>query len=310
MTTEALSTAIAVFVLGVACATALYRALFGVARMREDRLLEPSYSGGEAGAAILHGPAEVAGFGGTWLGAMANRMSDEGKPKPGQRQLVVLLSHAGFRGRSNLAIFYVIRLLAIAGGALVGLGLGALHGSLGPQLALIFGALGYFLPLRVLRRIGRNRQVRITHELPALLDLLTVCLEAGVALTEALRMIARRAERRGGVLGTDLAIMTGELGAGVSLADALHNLTDRTGTEDLKAVAALLIQSDRLGSRLGPALRAASEQLAVRRRMRAEERAQKAAVKMLFPLVILILPAMLAVILGPAFLQILAVVSK
>jgi tight adherence protein C len=278
--------------------------------MRDDRLLEPSYSLGQSATAILRGQGNADGFGGGLLEAMTRRFTKPVILTPSQRRIATTLSHAGFNGVDKLVIFRLIQLSAVVACGFAGAGVGALFGALGWQMALFFGTLGYLLPARILRRMARNRQVRIIHELPATLDLLTVCLEAGLGLAEALRLVSRRAEARGGVLGVELAIMTGELGAGVSLSIALRNLADRAGTEDLKSVSALLIQSDQMGTRLAPALRASAEQFATRRRMRAEERAQKAAVKMLVPLVLLILPAMLVVVLGPAILQILTTVGK
>jgi tight adherence protein C len=306
----AIPAAVTVFILGVASATALYRALFGGQRMRDDRLLEPNYRRGEQAATLLRGSGNPNGFGAGLVDTMTRRLGKPSGLTAGQRRVAVTLSHAGFNGMDKLVIFRLIQVAALAVGGLAGVALGVLSRDLAMQIALFCAALGYLLPVRVLRRMARNRQVRIVQDLPATLDLLTVCLEAGLGLAEALRLVARRAERRGGVLGIELGIMTGELSAGVPLTDALRNLADRSGAEDLKSVAALLIQSDQMGTRLAPALRASAEQFATRRRLRAEERAQKAAVKMLVPLVLLILPAMLIVVLGPALLQILSVVAK
>ncbi len=310
MANGALPAAVMVFILGVASATALYRALFGGRRMRDDRLLEPSYSLGDSSTAILRGQGNTNGFGAGLLDAITRRFSKPPGLTSSQRRIATTLSHAGLNGWDKLVIFRFIQLSAVVLGGFAGAGVGSLSGSFGLQIGLLCGTLGYLLPVRILRRMAHNRQVRIVHELPATLDLLTVCLEAGLGLAEALRLVSRRAERRGGVLGLELGIMTGELGAGVSLSDALRNLADRTGTEDLKSVSALLIQSDQMGTRLAPALRASAEQFGTRRRMRAEERAQKAAVKMLVPLVLLILPAMLIVVLGPACLQVITAVGK
>jgi tight adherence protein C len=310
MVTEALLAAVTVFVLGMASATALYRALFGAVRMRDDRLLDPSYRSSKTSATILRGPVVASRFGAGLPEFLTRRLGRPANLTPGQRRVAQTLNHAGFSGLDKLAIFRLFQLVTIGVGALAGLGLGSLKGNLGVQLALVGGTLGYLLPVRILRRMARNRQMRIVRELPAALDLLTVCLEAGLGLAEALRLISRRGERRGSVLGFELGIMGGELSAGLTLPDALRNLADRAGTEDLQSVSALLIQSNEMGTRLAPALRASAEQFATRRRMRAEERAQKAAVKMLVPLVLLILPAMLIVVLGPAFLQILSVVAK
>ena len=310
MTSGALPSALLVFILGVASATALYRALFGSRRAHADRLLEPSYSGGEPSAAMLRGSANPSGFGLRLVEAITRHPGSKTALTPGQRRLATTLAHAGFNGLDKLMAFRLIQLSTAAVCGFAGAWAGSLLGDLALQMALFFGAIGYLVPFRILGRMARNRQVRIIHELPATLDLMTVCLEAGLGLAEALRLVARRSERRGSVLGAELGVMSGELSAGVALSDALRNLAERAGTEDLKSVAALLIQSDQMGTRLAPALRASADQFATRRRMRAEERAQKAAIKMLVPLVLLILPAMLIVVLGPALLGIIAVVTK
>jgi tight adherence protein C len=106
------------------------------------------------------------------------------------------------------------------------------------------------------------------------------------------------------VLGKELATAAAEMGAGVTLEDSMGNLSERTGVEDLKSIGAVIIQSREIGGRLGPSLRAAAELLSAKRRLRAEEAAQKSSVKMLLPLVLLILPAMMIIILGPAIIQI------
>lgn len=312
MANGAIPAALMVFILGVVCATALYRALFGHGRLRDERLLEPGYGRGETAVALLRGPAAPGGFGAGLLAALTRRFANRTSLTPGQRRVAATLTHAGFHGLDKLILFRLLQLaaMAAAGGAGAYCGAAAAKGHLALPLALLGAALGYVLPIRILGRIARQRQVRIIRELPAALDLLVVCLEAGLGLDEAFRQTTRRAHRRGEALGRELAVMTGEVNAGVALIDALRNMAERSGTEELKSVAALLIQSHQMGTRLAPALRASAEQFAIRRRMRAEERAQKAAVKMLVPLVILILPAMLIVVLGPAFLQIIAVVAK
>jgi len=150
----------------------------------------------------------------------------------------------------------------------------------------------------------------ITRELPAVLDLLVVSLEAGLSIGDSIRTVGLQVERQGHVLGYELSIVASEMVAGLRLEDCLRNLGERTGVEDLKSVSSLLIQSEKIGGSLGPALRASAEQLVTNRRLRAEEAAQKSAVKMLIPLVLFTLPAMIIVILGPAILQIIRVLGQ
>jgi tight adherence protein C len=160
------------------------------------------------------------------------------------------------------------------------------------------------LPGNIVKRLGRKRQLIILHELPAILDLLVVTLEAGQGLLEAIRVVGRETARQGRVLGKELATAAAEMSAGISLEDSMRNLSERTGVDDLKAIGAVFIQSKEIGGRLGPSLRAAAELLSAKRRLMAEEAAQKSSVKMLLPLVLLILPAMMIIILGPAIIQI------
>jgi tight adherence protein C len=171
--------------------------------------------------------------------------------------------------------------------------------------ALLGGAVaGYLLPDHVIKRLGQKRRQTILHELPAILDLLVVTLEAGQGLLEAIKVVGRETARQGRVLGKELSTAAAEMSAGVTLEDSMGDLSERTGVEDLKSIGAVIIQSREIGGRLGPSLRAAAELLSAKRRLRAEEAAQKSSVKMLLPLVLLILPAMMIIILGPAIIQI------
>jgi tight adherence protein C len=161
----------------------------------------------------------------------------------------------------------------------------------------------------LLRKLGAARQAVLARELPAALDLLVVSLEAGLGIGESIKVIGRETERQGRLLGAELSTVAAEMSAGLSLEDSLRNLDERTGVEDIKSLAALIVQCEKMGGRLGPALRSSSELLTTKRRLRAEENAQKSAIKMLIPLVLLILPAMMIVILGPAVIQIIHVLG-
>jgi tight adherence protein C len=248
------------------------------------------------------------GLAGRLLGWQIRRAQGQG-PKTNQRRLRAALIHAGWSGTDKLAIFRIVQLLAAIAAASIG-GVAALALGYAMLPAAVFGlCIGYFLPQYILRRIARNRQGQVMRELPVVLDLLVVCLEAGVALSESLKIVAREGEHNSAVIGGELATAAAEMSAGVSLEDSLRNLGERTGVDDVKSLAGLVIQSQKMGTRLGPALRASADLLISRRRMRAEESAQKSAVKMLLPLVLLILPAMMIVILGPAVIQIIAVMT-
>jgi tight adherence protein C len=218
------------------------------------------------------------------------------------------LSHAGFTGPGLVRIFQVIRMASIAAGILLAVLLSLFTGAQTTWLIVyvICGAIfGSFAPIYYLSGRARRRQVKLRRELSDILDLLVTCIESGLGIFEALRTVGREAERQGRLLGGELAILSAELTTGASLAQALRALAERTGVDDIKSVAAILIQSEKLGSQMAPALRACSDSLRVKRRIRAEEAAQKSTVKILFPLVLFILPAMLIVILSPALIQIL-----
>jgi tight adherence protein C len=176
----------------------------------------------------------------------------------------------------------------------------------GRFLMSIIGGLaaGLFLPSYLLGRRARKRQGAIAKQLSDVLDLLVVCVEAGLGLYEAIKVVGTEAERQKQEIGTELSLVSSEISAGASLGQAMRNLADRTAVEDIKPLAATLIQSEQLGAQIGPALHASSDALRTRRRLRAEESAQKASVKILFPLVLFVLPAMIMVIVGPAMIQV------
>jgi tight adherence protein C len=142
------------------------------------------------------------------------------------------------------------------------------------------------------------------------LDLLVVCVEAGLGLFEAIKIFGAETARRGQAVGEELTFMSAEIAAGSRLGDALRGMAERTAVEDIKPLAATLIQSEQLGAQIAPALRASSDAMRARRRLRAEEAAQKASVKMLVPLVLFILPALIAILMGPAFIEIMRAFAR
>jgi len=169
-------------------------------------------------------------------------------------------------------------------------------------------AIGYYLPDLILKsRIGR-RQREIFESFPDALDLMTVCVEAGLAMDAALARVGAEIGLKSRVLAEELQLVTLELRAGSAKEKALRNLALRTGVEDVDALARMLIQAERFGTSVGTALRVQSEQLRTRRRQLVEEKAAKVATKLLFPLIFCIFPALLVVLLGPAVIQIMRAV--
>jgi len=135
------------------------------------------------------------------------------------------------------------------------------------------------------------------------LDLLVVCVEAGLGLLESIKVVGTETKEQGLAIGSELSQVAAEVNSGGSLGEALRALAERSGVADIKPLAATLIQSEELGAAIGPALRAISDSIRIRRRLRAEESAQRTTIKILFPLVLMILPAMLLIIVGPAIVQ-------
>jgi tight adherence protein C len=221
-------------------------------------------------------------------------------------KLAQTLVQAGFRRSNAVRIFVLMRLVAIAACAIVGLTVGGIYfqaGSKALLVAMIGAGIGFYGPVYYLRKRASKRQENISRELSDVLDLLVVCIEAGLGLFEAIKVVGDETNRQEQAIGGELVLVAGEVGAGATLGEGLRSLADRTAVDDVRPLAATLIQSEQLGAQVGPALRASSDSLRTKRRFRAEEAAQKSTVKILFPLVLFILPAMLLVILGPAIIQ-------
>jgi tight adherence protein C len=171
-------------------------------------------------------------------------------------------------------------------------------------LSMGFAAVGFYLPNIWLSRQTSKRQEEIRLSLPDALDLMVICVEAGQGLNAALVTVGREMTIHAPRLGEEMRLISSEIRAGLTRATALRNFASRTGVEEARALCAVLIQSDRLGTSIAQALRVHAQSMRTRRRQRAEENARKTAVKLLFPLVFCIFPALLVVILAPAMIQI------
>ena len=175
---------------------------------------------------------------------------------------------------------------------------------------LMATAIGYYVPGMVLNHVVKRRQRDIFESFPDALDLMTVCVEAGLAMDAALARVAQEIGLKSLVLAEELQLVTLELRAGSAKEKALRNLALRTGVEDVDALVTLLIQADRFGTSIADSLRVQSELLRTKRRQRAEEQAAKIALKLLFPLIFFIFPSLLVVMLGPAILRLYASLSN
>jgi tight adherence protein C len=160
------------------------------------------------------------------------------------------------------------------------------------------------VPNWALNRRVRLRQREIFEAFPDALDLLTICVEAGLGLDAALARVAREIRLTSRELSDELELVTLEMRAGAGKDRALRNLALRTGVEDIESLVALLVQSERFGTSIGESLRIQSDTLRVKRQQRAEEAAAKISVKLVFPLVLCILPSIFIVVGGPAVIQI------
>jgi tight adherence protein C len=172
-------------------------------------------------------------------------------------------------------------------------------------LSLVLGIIGFYLPTFYIWIRQNQRHAEILSALPDALDLMVVCVEAGLGLGAALQRVGQEIRLASPQLSDELALVNQEMQTGVSRMDSLRNLAERTGVEDIFSLVAMLIQTDRLGTSIAMSLRAHADSMRTRRRQRAEQLARKASIKLAFPLVLLIFPALLVVILGPAGIEIL-----
>jgi tight adherence protein C len=169
---------------------------------------------------------------------------------------------------------------------------------------LWLAAVGWTVPPFYMRYRINRRQKDIVRALPDALDMLVVCVEAGLALNQALLRVSEEIVNVSPLMGEQLALVNLEIRAGTAREEALRNLGDRTGVPDIRSLVAMLIQTDRFGTSIATALRVHADTLRSKRRQRAEEAAAKTTIKLIFPLVFFVFPAMFVVILGPALIQI------
>jgi tight adherence protein C len=204
-------------------------------------------------------------------------------------------------------------LCAAIGGVLGGLGLAmgvAMKGALDSKslgMAIILGGIGAFFPLIWLSSRTRRRQTEIVRSLPDSFEMITTCVEAGLGLDAALTRVSEKVK---GAFSDDLAVTLREIGMGRNRSEALRDLAEHSGVPDLTMFVNAIIQAEQMGTSIGQVLRVQSEQMRIRRRQRAEEIANQAPVKMIFPLVLCILPTLFIVIMGPAAIQLYESFSK
>ncbi len=232
-------------------------------------------------------------------------------PKEGweDSSLRVRFMQAGLREKSWPALFFAAKtVLALGLPALYLVFSGLLNLEVGTNanlfIILLLAALGYYLPNGILARLVEWRKTEIQDALPDALDLMTVCVEAGLGLDAAMNRAANEIGMRSEALEEELNLVALELRMGVKRELALRNLALRTGVDDVGSFVAMIVQADRFGTNVAEALRIQGETMRTHRRLRAEERAAKIPLKLLFPLIFFIFPSLMLVLMGPAMISI------
>lgn len=227
------------------------------------------------------------------------------KPKTEQEvgKLKERLQHAGFRGEAAQSVFLGLKFILLVVGFVTAGGTLALTRGFDQRTGMATIAVAgvmFYLPDLVVWFCKKSRQDNIFFGLPDALDLMVVCVEAGLGLDQAMRKVSEEMKKSYAVLADEFALCNLQLQMGSARNTVLHELGARTGVDDLKALSAILIQADKFGSSVAQALRVQSDSMRTRRRQMAEEKAAKTAVKLIFPLVIFIFPAIFIVLVGPA----------
>jgi tight adherence protein C len=219
------------------------------------------------------------------------------------------LAHAGIRHRQAPAAFIGLKaglalVLPLSGSVVLVAGGVPARGLWWPATLLGLSAAGYWAPTLWLSLRARRRQRAVLEAFPDALDLMTVCVEAGLGTEAALLRVARDLELTGPALAEELQLVNLELRAGAPRDRALRALASRTGVEEVEGFVTMVLQAERFGTALAQSLRVHAQGLRTARRQRAEEAAAKIALKLLFPLIFCIFPALMVVLLGPAMIQI------
>ena len=229
------------------------------------------------------------------------------------KKLQKQLMHAGFRAKEAPIIYRAIHLATMAGFPLMVAGVCAIMAR--PlQSALVYIMLafviGFALPRFVLKRITSNRQRDLRWGLADALDLMVVSVEAGLGLNAAMMKVSSELKDVHPAIAIEFELANLEIRVGRERDEALRNLAERTGVDDLRSLVAMLIQTDKFGTSIAKGLRIFSDSLRTKRRQRAEQEAQKAAVKLLIPLALFLFPTLFIAILGPAAINLMDVLDK
>lgn len=276
-------------------------AAFAVVRDRERRsLLERAGGTSETSPLLLKDQQQS--FGGRVAAWLLERAPESWRTKKDRADKLV---HAGYDHPAASVIFVVARLACLVGLPAIALLFVPRHNALlfvaSMLLAVVMGAI---LPQAFVDRRAAIRQEKLRRAIPDSLDLLVVCVEAGVSLDAAIVRVAKEMQLLHSDLANELLIVHRRVNAGVQREQALHGLWERTGVEDLRGLAANMIQSERWGTSIATVLRVYAEALRRKRKQLAEKRAATAPLKMTIPLAAFIFPAIFVVLLGPAMIKI------
>jgi tight adherence protein C len=242
----------------------------------------------------------------TWLVRIVETVGEKVPISPQEASLTrrTLLA-AGFRSEHAIMVYYGLKLI-LAMVMLIPGGFAFTHiESQVPRIMALLGCplLGFYLPNLGLDWLVSRRQERIRFALPDALDLMVVCMEAGLGLDQSIASVARELLVTHKDLSEELGLVTLEMRAGKRRTEALKNLADRTGESELRKLVATMVQADRFGTSVAESLRTHSDFMRVKRRQAAEERAAKVGVKLTFPIFFFIMPAMILVAAGPGLMQ-------
>ena len=224
-----------------------------------------------------------------------------------QNDLKIKLANAGFRSDAAPTVYSGLRVACLGLSFIVSAAIFLPGQPLGWQslkFVVIFTGLGFYLPSIILWWLRRKRQEAIFLSLPDALDLLVVCVESGLGLDAALRKVNDEMSEHAKVICDEFSLANFQLQMGRPRREVLHDLGVRTGVDDMRSLAAILIQADRFGSSIAQALRVQSDSMRTRRKQLAEEKAAKTAVQLLFPLILFIFPGIFVVLVGPAAINI------
>jgi tight adherence protein C len=230
-----------------------------------------------------------------------------------QSALKVTLANAGFRSDSATSVYLGLRFATLLLFTIISMAIfvprrGFNFDSL--KWVVVFTGLGFYLPQVILWWLKRKRQEAIFLTLPDALDLLVVCVESGLGLDAAMRKVCDEMKMHAKIISEELSLSNFQMQMGRPRREVLHDLGVRTGVDDVRSLAAILIQADRFGSSIAQALRVQSDSMRTRRRQIAEEKAAKTAVQLIFPLVLFIFPGIFVVLVGPAAISIMQTLLK